>query len=497
MQRVSAVRERREGNRLILEDTLVPNPKQRDFYRELARPYSEVEEVLFDGSIRGGKTQAGVRWLVAKALQTGGTYVISRFSYRELEDSTKKVCLYGEGGLPPAIPEQVLWKQNLDKAKNETHNKVKLANGAEILFRALEPKERGKIRNITACGWLIDQAEELDGEDIEDFYQEIKGRCSDPRGPLKLVLIANPGPTDHLIYKRFIDPVTRYEKAARVHVTILDNAKYLPPHYVQMLLATEHTNPDYFKRMVMGEWGAIGGKRFKCWDRNLHVVDRVFDIPEGWEVFEGWDYGWANPTVQLVCAMDYTGRVWVVAEYRASETTVPRICAHAKEIRRSYMPGGGVEPPAERPFFGDLTPSASWLDPSAWAKRGEHSSPAHEFLENEIYVAKANNERVGGWARLETWMTTPMDDGRPRLQIFPTCEGLIKEIPNLRIKPGTEDVEKVNDHSSDALRYVAMSRPITPLEQAQEEDGTREAAARSMVRRASEGREQRTLQTFG
>jgi hypothetical protein len=105
---------------------------------------------LFDGSIRGGKTQAAVRWIVAKALQTGGTYVISRFSYRELEDSTKKVCLYGEGGLPPAIPEQVLWKGNLDKAKNETHNKVKLANGAEILFRALEPKERGKIRNITA-----------------------------------------------------------------------------------------------------------------------------------------------------------------------------------------------------------------------------------------------------------------------------------------------------------------------------------------------------------
>lgn len=489
MQRPSAVRERREGRTLILEDTLIPNPKQREFYRTLARPYEEVEEVLFDGSIRGGKTQAAVRWMVAKALRTGGTYVISRFSYRELEDSTKKVCLYGEGGLPPAIPEQVLWKGSLDKAKNETHNKVKLANGAEILFRALEPKERGKIRNITANAWLIDQAEELDGHDIEDFYQEIKGRCSDPRGPWKLILVANPGPTDHMIYKRFIDPFTRYEKTARVHVTILDNAKYLPRPYVDMLLATEHTNPDYFKRMVMGEWGAIGGKRFKCWDRAQHVADEVFDIPDGWEIYEGWDYGWANPTVQLTAAIDFTGRIWVVSEYRAIETSVPRFAEHAKTIRRAYHPGGDA-PPDERPFYGDLEPLAAYMDPSAWAKRGEHAAPADEFLEHEIYVAKAKNERVGGWARLETWMTTTMDDGRPRLQIFPTCEGLIKEIPNLRIKEGTEDVEKVNDHSSDALRYIANNRPITPLEQAQEEDGTREAAARSMVRRAAQGRDE-------
>jgi hypothetical protein len=107
----------------------------------------------------------------------------------------------------------------------------------------------------------------------------------------------------------------------------------------------------------------------------LHVVDRVFDIPDGWEIYEGWDYGWANPTVQLVVAIDYTGRKWVVSEYRATETPIPRIAAHAKTIRRAVHPGG-EEPPEERPFFGDLTPSASWLDPSAWAKRGEHAAPA-------------------------------------------------------------------------------------------------------------------------
>lgn len=485
--------ERREGGVVYLRDELVPNEKQAQFWSVCAAPYRDVEEVLFDGSIRGGKTQAAGKLFVGWAMRTGGTYVVSRFSYRELEDSTKKAFLYGDGGLPPLIPEQLLKGGSLDKAKNETHNKVTLVNGAEILFRALEPRERGKIRNLTACAWFIDQAEELDGEDIADFYQEIKGRCSDPRGPRKLVLVANPGPTDHLIYDRFINPVTRYAKGRRVHVSILDNRQYLPADYVDMLLATEHTNPDYFKRMVMGEWGSIGGKRFKWFRRDTHVVDKVFDIPDGWEIIEGWDYGWDHPAVMMTLAIDFTGRKWVVSEYRARETPIGRLAAHAKLIRGDYRAGGDISPPAERPFFGSLAPEAAWLDPSAWAKKGEHEAPANQLLEEGLMLARANNERLGGWARLDTWGTTIMDDGRPSLMIFPTCEGLIKEFPNAAIKPGTDDIVKVNDDSLDTLRYIAMSRAQTPLEKEQEEGGTREAAARTMVSRITGDREPERL----
>jgi hypothetical protein len=139
--------------------------------------------VLFDGSIRGGKTQAAVRWIVAKALQTGGTYVISRFSYRELEDSTKKVCLYGEGGMPPAIPEQVLWKrqprqgEERDAQQGQARERRRDPVPCARAEGARQDPQHHRLR------WFIDQAEELDGDDIEDFYQEIKGRCSDPRGP--------------------------------------------------------------------------------------------------------------------------------------------------------------------------------------------------------------------------------------------------------------------------------------------------------------------------
>ena len=472
-----AATERRDGSKLIVVDRFRPNPKQRAFFVAAAKPYSEVEEILFHGAIRGGKTQAGVKLLVAWALKYGGTYVISRFSYRELEDSTKKVCLYGDGALPPAIPSQVLRGGSLHLAKNETHNKVTLANGAEILFRALEPRERGKVRNITASGWLIDQAEELEGDDIADFYQEIKGRCSDPRGPRKLLLIANPGPTDHLLYSRFLDPITKYEKSANVHVTIHDNKSNIPYDYYLMLLATEHTNENYFRRMVMGEWGVMGGKRFKTWDPRLHVVepsvalgDRLV-IPSSWTVLEAGDYGFSHYTVWEWLAIAPNGRHYFVAEHAAKETEV---ADHAKRIKliRDGDPKLKEEWWDNRPFHGQLQPSAIWLDPSAFHKR-EHDSIAQNFLKHGIYAARAINDRLGGWTRMGNMLNERLPDGYPRLQFFSNCQLATFEIPNLRVKPGTDDVEKVNDDAADTVRYALMSQQPDPEEDDPEKERTR------------------------
>lgn len=471
-----AATERREGTTLRIVDSFVPTAKQVEFFRACDDP--GAQDILFDGSIRGGKSQACCKKIVDWAMRYGGRYIVSRATYRELEDSTKKIMLYGEGGMPPALPPQLIATRR-DGSQNISaeHNTVTLVNGAEILFRSLEPDQRGKIRNISLNGIFIDQIEELEDADIEEFYQELLGRLSDPRGPRKLIAAANPGPEDHWVHKRFIDPRYRklHPKARRVHVSILDNARYLHPEYVRDLLATEHTQPGYFSRMVMGEWGFIGGKRFKVWQPALHVVDRVFDIPSGWEIVEGLDYGWTNPFVSLSVAIDYDGRHWVVGEHYASEL---RISQHAAAIKAQRANDGGM-----LGFQGQLEPSACYLDPSAWNKRGEYESAAHELLEHGILCSKAVNDRLGGWNRMDEYLATTLADGLPRLRFFPTCENVIREIPNLRIKPGTDDVEKVNDHAADALRYVLMSRFPGPEEPTKEEAHTREAVmARSIAR---------------
>jgi hypothetical protein len=182
--------------------------------------------------------------------------------------------------------------------------------------------------------------------------------------------------------------------------------EYLPPALREHAARDRAHEPGLLQADGDGRVGRDRRQALQVLGPQQHVVDRVFDIPDGWEIYEGWDYGWANPTVQLTAAIDFTGRIWVVSEYRAIETPSRASPSTRRTIRRAYYPGAARSRPRSGRSSATSTPFAAWMDPSAWAKRGEHAAPADEFLEHEIYVARANNERVGGWARLETWMTT-------------------------------------------------------------------------------------------
>lgn len=471
---------RRDGDRLVVTDNFHLNPKQIEFRNAAHAP--GVKEALFHGAIGSGKTQIGCRMIVGWAWRYGGTYVVSRGSYRELEDTTKKAMLVGDGGMPPACPPELIKKTYA----HGSLNKVILKNGAEILFRSLEPGERGKVRNITAAGWFIDQAEELEDETDEELYDEIMGRLRDPNGPRRMVLVANPGAEDHWLARRFgVLPEWRHDRqpqTAHVHVSLLDNADHLPPDYVRSLLRTKDTRPDFYKRMVLGLWGSFGGRRFKIFDPAVHGVDRLPDgeVDPGWEVVAGLDWGYRNPFVYLSVVIDYEGRWWVVAEHYAAEL---RISKHAEEIKRIEANEKGY-----LGFHGQLSPSARWLDPTAFNRlRDETESHATALAENAIYCGKAQNDRLAGWNRMEEFLSERMADDLPRLRILtPNCPNLMRELPQLRIKPGTDDVEKVNDHSPDALRYVISSRMPTPVEQilTPEEAHTREEIVKRIVERS-------------
>ena len=113
--------------------------------------------MLSGGAIRSGKTQAAGRLLVATAVEQPAPYLVARLPYRELEDSTKKAMLHGDGSLPPLIPPELVAQYRA------SDNLVHLKNGAVILFRSLD--EPAKLLNLTLVGVLVDQIEELDGGD--------------------------------------------------------------------------------------------------------------------------------------------------------------------------------------------------------------------------------------------------------------------------------------------------------------------------------------------
>lgn len=444
-----------------------PTPKQSAFWDACAE--DGIEEILFDGAIRSGKTQAACKMIASWAWQHGGPnwrFVIMRRTYRELEDSTKAAFLRGDGKMPPACPPGLIRRY---VAKDEM---VILQNGAEILFRSAEnPADtEDKLRNVTLAGFFIDQVEELTGDAYFQMYETLLSRCSDPRGPRKALLVANPGPEDHWVHRRFVDEQTREPWTKRVHVALTENEWNLPQPYVRAMRRRERTNPTWYKRFVLGEWGAFGGKRFACWDEKVHVVS-PYPIQPGWEIVQGIDYGWAHPTAAVWCAIDFDGGWHVVAEHVESQRP---ISWHARRMRELEETIG-------------LSPSSRWLDPSTWARRTEYESPAMEFADYGIECGRAQNDRLGGWNRIEEMLTRRMEDELPQLRIFNTCTKLIKELPNLKIKEGTDDVDKDlgNDDASDALRYAIMSRMPHPLRDEEDEEiDFRDAHAAKMIERA-------------
>lgn len=481
-----AARGQRVGDTLILRDTFRPNPRQIEFWEACWDP--RYREILFHGAIRTGKSQAAGKIILAWAMRYGGTYLIARSTIKELEDSTIPIMLQGDGNMPPVVPEQLV-----DEIWWGEKKKVRLVNGAEIRFRSLEPDQRGKIRNITYAGAMIDQIEELD-DDEEDpgFYEELMGRLSDPFGPRKMVAVANPGREDHWVARRF--DVLREGRPAdgtkHVRTTLLDNAENLDPDYVKGRLATRDTRPDYYRQMVMGEWGSFGGRRFEdVWNPQRSVYPTYFDVPAAWEIVEGADYGWVNPTHWLWVAIDFDDVWWLVHEHRWTKTKVSTISREIKEIRK----GGGL------PYHASLEPGVTWLDPSAWAKKSEHESIAQEFRDNGVFPAPAVNERVGGWNRLEEFLTEVMPDGYTRLRVFPHVKEFPRELRSARINmktsnPTGADIEKTNDHALDAMRYIINSRALPPrkLTEANDEGYDRASVAARILKRAKDGRKVRT-----
>jgi phage terminase large subunit len=289
-----------------------PTVRQLDAARACLDPAARV--VVLDGAIRSGKTQAAARILLEWAVEQPATYLVARSTYRSLKDSTEKALLFGDGGLPPLIPPELVAQY---RASDEV---VRLRGGAEILFRSLEEGQVSKILNLSLAGVLVDQIEELDpGEAGERVFDTLLGRLSDRRGPRKLLCVANPAGLVSWQYRRLIDEATRDRGVARVHFRLADNAQNLPVDYLEAMEATRRTRPHWYASFVEGRWGAFEGQAFEEFSDQVHVVERSRSRPAG-SGSSRWTTsrttrppgccGWSTTTATWSSATSTTRRVW-------------------------------------------------------------------------------------------------------------------------------------------------------------------------------------------
>jgi PBSX family phage terminase large subunit len=429
---------------------------------------SEARVITLGGAIRSGKTQAGGRLIVETAVDQPATYLIARSTYRELEDSTKKAMLHGDGALPPLIPPELI------EQYRASDNLVKLRTGATLLFRSLEEGQVGKLLNLTLGGIFVDQIEELDdGDTGERIFDTLLGRLSDPRGPRKLIGVANPSGLTHWVYRRLVDEGTRDPEARYVHFTLLDNAANLPADYVAAMLATKETRPAWYRSFILGEWGAFSGAAFSEFEEPIHVV-RPFAIPQHWERFESLDHGANHPTVVLAWAADTDGNLVVFGEYSSPGL----VSKHAAELLARRQRWGTSVCHADPSVFASHGLTSSW---------GAPASVATEYAEHGIKLRPANNSRAAGYLRLlellhvepgrvaPPWASIRQGaGGAPRLYIVDGCRELVRQLKSAPVAVDGVDTGEAVDrrwegehgHAVASLRYGAMSRPAPAKEPA-------------------------------
>jgi len=413
-------------------------------------------EVLAGGARGGGKTEAGLAWLVQQPYISNPRYMalVVRRNADDLSDWIARArvfyrpCRAQFAGKPPYItfPSGATIKCGHLKDEN-AYTKYIGHEYQKILIEELTliPRESDYERLISSC------------------------RTTIPELPAQVLSTTNPGNAGHVWVKaRFVDLArnkTYYEPisgASRIFIpsTLDDNPtlKLIDPVYIKRIEAIKDVKLRNAWRY--GDWDTFSGQFFDTWNNAVHVV-KPFVIPEQWLRYRGLDWGYAKPAAVGWWAIDFHGNHYKYREFYEAGNS-PTIMAR-KVLRMTSR---------EEHIVSTLA------DPSIWAKSQYGVGPDKDQQTNEsiadifercgLYCTKANNDRINGWNKFRDLMYWDANI-KPKMYIFENCTDTIRTIPGLvHDDHKVEDVDTDGeDHLADEDRYVFMhtvsaSVPIRP-----------------------------------
>lgn len=348
------------------------------------------------------------------------------------------------------------WKFNLNPLEC-----TYLPTGQKILFRGFD--DPLKLTSMTVdtgvlCWVWLEEAYEIDEEsDFDTLDESIRGEM--PDGLWKqLTLTYNPWVNSHWTKKRFFDNT---DPNAFTLTTTHKCNEWLDDADRRKIEELEHTNPERYKVVGLGEYGIPGGAYFDEFRTDIHVIE-PFVIPSHWQRFRFMDYG-LDMLAHYWATIDTQGNAFIYKELYESNLIISDAAKRITQLTNEPI-------------------KISYAPPDLWNRRQETGKSAAElFRENGIMLIKANNDRVQGWYNVKEWLqpyeTRDEQTGEPiktaRLKIFKNCVNLIRTLPQLQ-----HDDKDPNDvatepheitHAPDALRYFCSMRTMPSSEPKREQ----------------------------
>lgn len=440
-----------------------PHPKQAF---ALAR---REFEILYGGSRGGGKTDAGIVWLIYDVDNPKLRALILRRNSDDLKDWVDRAeKLYSQlGAVKVGNPPEFKWPSGAIFRTGHLNDDSAYTKYQGHEYQRMLIEELTQIPNETAYLNLLGSA-----------------RSTIPELRPQVFLTTNPGELGHLwVKERFVDigePMRphhfdyktsdgRTVRLSRIYVpaTMDDNPTLIEndPAYIARIEQIKLKDQDKYLAWRFGHWDVFKGQVYGEFRRDLHTCTSV--IPR----------------------LNFPHFLWIDWGYSGRETDEGAFAAYAAVlIRGDYQGETFNRVIVYREWFGKFKYPAEWAeiiykdavtkfnegvgDSAMFNRQTDGSKPIAHLMEDEwdklarrhwLSLKPGTKNRIGRVATLHNWLSIA-PDGLPYLLIMENCNYLIKTIPALVYdKYKVEDVNSSSDdHGFDALTYGLSAVKFIP-----------------------------------
>ena len=425
----------------------VPHEKQLHFHM------SPCKKRFYLGGNRSGKTYGAVAediwWLTGTHpyIETPELPVRGRVVAVDFQHGFEMII---KPLFQQLLPKKYLKNGSWDQSYNKDAHSLTLTNGSTCEFMSYEQdldKFAGTSRHFI----------HFDEEPPKHIFNECNARLIDTAGSYWISMTPVDGMT--WVYE---DVYSKYEQGKRddVHITEVDMLEnpHITPEAAEAYLSD--LDDDERDAREKGQFVALGGLVYKKFHMETHVIDPIDprDVV-GWRWYMSLDHGYNNPTAVLWHAVSPDNQIITFHEYYMRERTVKENADAIKEIwtELGRMPDYSLADPAIK---------------QVQATTG--TSIQTEYAMQGIFLTPSNNDVKAGVAKVQMYLRTDPQTGKPFRQITSNCSNFIWEMKKLRWARYSsrkaqfennpqEQIHKKDDHACDADRYFHVFLPdLTP-----------------------------------
>jgi hypothetical protein len=414
-------------------------------------------EILYGGARGGGKTDAGIAWLLREAHNPLLRALIIRKNYEDLEDWLDRAARFyaGVGARIVGKPARIIFP-----------------SGA--LMRAghlKDPKSYTKYLGHEYQRMLIEELTLIPSElDYLKILTSLRSTVEglDPR----MFCTTNPGGVGHgWVKERFIDvakwgepyidPETGRSRIF-IQATMDDNPTLMTmdPAYVQQIEALKDKDEALYRAWRFGDWDVFVGQMFAKFRRNTHVINPMIPRKDTLVHYIGMDWGYSGKESDKGAFAAVS--LALIREYY-EDVPFHRIVQYLEWYDKHKTPHEWAE------IMFKTSPIRKFrearADASMFNKQSDGSKPIQKLFQEKwkqlnnkrmwMPIKPGTRNRIARVATLQNWLSEA-PDGLPYFLITENCQHTIRTIPLLlRDEHNPEDVDTDSeDHPYDALTYM-------------------------------------------